>query len=222
MAICSVEGCGRKAIARGLCGRHYQQVRETGRCSVDGCSRPSKVRSLCTTHYDRWYKHGDDFERGQLRAANGAGLQFLLANAAYTGDDCLIWPFARDEHGYARIGGAHGNASPHMCRLAHGDPFEGAEAAHSCGRGNEGCVNPRHLRWATHRENEADKLLHGTRLRGEDIRNSKLSPDQVMSIYRDPRSQSAIAKDFGVEQTNVSHIKSGKTWSHITGHKRKA
>jgi hypothetical protein len=50
-----------------------------------------------------------------------------------------------------------------MCEIAHGPkPAPGFVAAHTCGKGREGCVNPRHLRWASQKENMADKLLHGT------------------------------------------------------------
>lgn len=51
-----------------------------------------------------------------------------------------------------------------MCILAHGEPPSPEHvAAHSCGQGHEGCVNPGHLRWATVAENIADTLKHGTR-----------------------------------------------------------
>jgi hypothetical protein len=50
-----------------------------------------------------------------------------------------------------------------MCQLAHGDPPTPDHiAAHSCGRGHEGCVNPNHLSWKTYSENELDKRVHGT------------------------------------------------------------
>lgn len=49
-----------------------------------------------------------------------------------------------------------------VCERVNGPaPTEKHETAHGCG--NSWCVNKRHLRWATHIENEADKLIHGTR-----------------------------------------------------------
>lgn len=50
-----------------------------------------------------------------------------------------------------------------MCQKAHGDPPSPKhDAAHSCGRGHEGCVNPNHLSWKTKKQNQADRITHGT------------------------------------------------------------
>lgn len=47
----------------------------------------------------------------------------------------------------------------HMCKLKNGDPpTPDHEAAHSCGNGKHGCINPNHLRWATDAENMADTV----------------------------------------------------------------
>jgi HNH endonuclease len=59
--------------------------------------------------------------------------------------ECLIWPFSRrDGRGYIN----EEPVSRFVCKLAHGSPpTEKHDAAHNCG--NERCVNPHHLRWAT-------------------------------------------------------------------------
>lgn len=49
--------------------------------------------------------------------------------------------------------------------------------------------------------------------RGEKNGSAKLTPHQVMLIKCDPRRQSLIAKQYKISQSNVSHIKSGKTWN---------
>ena len=82
----------------------------------------------------------------------------------FDGDGCLLWPFQISTTGYGRleVNGKKKIASRYVCELAHGEPpTRQHEAAHSCG--NSKCVNPKHLRWATHTENEADKLVHGTK-----------------------------------------------------------
>lgn len=61
---CSIEGCGRPAKVKGMCGAHYQRtrngvdlslpLRESGRtCDVDGCDRPHDAKGLCGTHASR-------------------------------------------------------------------------------------------------------------------------------------------------------------------------
>lgn len=69
--LCSVEGCGRKHEARGLCCNHYQNDRYAKRltadskgrtphseskkhqltCSVEGCDKPYHCKGLCGHHY---------------------------------------------------------------------------------------------------------------------------------------------------------------------------
>ena len=71
---CSIVVCERPAVARGLCGTHYERWRSTGdagntpvrpvqsrdgQCSVEGCERPRKTAGLCGTHYWRLRTHGD-------------------------------------------------------------------------------------------------------------------------------------------------------------------
>lgn len=86
-------------------------------------------------------------------------------------------------------------------------------ASHSCG--NERCINPGHLYWATPKRNNADKILHGTTNRGERHGNSKLSDSGVLKIRSDSRSHSVIARDFGVDRSTISQIKRRVSWRHI-------
>lgn len=78
-------------------------------------------------------------------------------------EECLSWPFARNANGYGkiRLGSRMLTVSRLVCERAYGDPpTPDHEAAHSCGKGHEGCVNPFHLRWATAKENAADRIVH--------------------------------------------------------------
>lgn len=80
MRLCTIDGCDRREMAKGLCSGHYQRKRMKGDpltggplkpsgkprvvfadCSVEDCDRSSRVasRSLCALHYQRWQKHGD-------------------------------------------------------------------------------------------------------------------------------------------------------------------
>jgi hypothetical protein len=103
-----------------------------------------------------------------------------------------------------------------MCILAHGEPpFEGAQAAHSCGKGHEGCVNPQHLSWKTAKANTADKYDHGTILRGEANPLAKLTDEQVIAIRADMRSLQTVADDYGVTISAVEAIQKGNTWTHV-------
>lgn len=142
--------------------------------------------------------------------------EFLRANVAFTGSDCLLWPYKRVPSGYglAVVGGIQKRASRWMCILAHGEPpFDKAEAAHSCG--DASCVNPNHLRWATPKENAADKEAHGTVVRGERSGKTTLSRADVIEIRNAPPYLGVLMRKFGVSKGCLSKIRSGARWSHI-------
>jgi hypothetical protein len=72
--ICSVEGCGNRVEARGLCKKHHLRLlrhgdvnyisriikpKETRSCGVEGCEEPHKAHGFCNKHYRRYLEHGD-------------------------------------------------------------------------------------------------------------------------------------------------------------------
>jgi hypothetical protein len=134
-------------------------------------------------------------------------------------DECLPWPYTPGAGGYGQVQfeGRHVLAHRLICEIAHGaPPSPDYEATHDCG--NPICVNPKHLSWKTHAGNMADKLLHGTSLRGEQHNMAKLTEGQVREIIRSKGklSQREIADAHGVTQSCVSHIQRGKSWSWLT------
>lgn len=181
-------------------------------CAFPGCAGPSRRRGLCNGHYWQSWT-GRELtpikQRPDVRA-------WLAERVNYEGDECLAWPFGRSKKGYAKI--KNGWAYRVMCEMAHGPaPFPKAEAAHSCGRGKDGCVNPRHLRWATHIENEADKALHGTLLRGEQHAFAKLTEGKVRAIreFAHTCSNTTIANLFGVDRKTIYSVVMGLSWRHV-------
>jgi hypothetical protein len=74
------------------------------------------------------------------------------------------------------------------------------------------------LRWDTYKANEADKVRHGTLVRGSAAGRSKLREDQVLEI-RTRRSQGVpilhLAAQYGVSHQAVRAIVQRKTWRHL-------
>lgn len=71
------------------------------------------------------------------------------------------------------------------------------------------------LRWATARENIADKERHGLVKRGEANPNNRLSEIQVIEIKQrlgNGCRPQRLAEQFGVHKTTISQIKRGITW----------
>lgn len=58
---CSVDGCNRAFLAKGMCSYHYQlHKRQTApTCTIDVCDRPQKASGLCAGHYSRKRRGGD-------------------------------------------------------------------------------------------------------------------------------------------------------------------
>lgn len=188
-------------------------------CSVEGCNGNSHksaqgTRGWCSAHYQRWRRHGSPIGGG---TSHNKPKEWIEHHVSIQTDECLTWPFATSSNGYAqlRVDGRTGSATREMCRQAYGEPpTADHEVAHSCGKGHLGCINPGHLRWATHSENLADKIMHGTAPRGENCGTARLTEDDVREIRRlkGAVSQKDLASRFGVSQPNISAIHSGRSW----------
>jgi len=83
--------------------------------------------------------------------------------------------------------------------------------------GNPSDNRVENLYWGTRKENMADQLIHGTRIFGERNGSAKLTGTDALAIAKDPRTQQVIAADYGVSRDAIQKIKSGKTWSSVTG-----
>lgn len=237
--LCSVEGCGKRRHVRGLCSTHNWRWKTHGDlyrarrgplpprpCGVEGCKKHRAVgrRGWCNAHYIRWYKFGDP-ETPLKIASRGEPELWMRSHVAYQGEQCLFWPFARTSDGVGRLG-RHieigdfrtAQAPRAMCALAHGvPPFETAQAAHSCGKGHLGCINPRHLRWRSPAANTREKAAHGTQLRGERHAFSRLSELQVRAVrVLSPQfSAPELAEIFGVHAWTVRNVIDRKTWAWL-------
>ena len=74
------------------------------------------------------------------------------------------------------------------------------------------------LRWGTHAENIADKMKNNGCARGE--RNGgggKLTATQVSQIKAllGTKTDRLIGADFGVSQSTIMNIKTGRTWAYV-------
>ena len=97
-------------------------------------------------------------------------------------------------------------------------PSEKHEVAH--GDGDKLNNHFSNLRWATPKENCADRILHGTNhgARGEKHGKAKLTEDDVGKIrflISQGHSNTEIAEIFNVSQGNISLIKLGKRWAWL-------
>lgn len=193
-------------------------------CSVADCGKPigHGRKGMCGGHYQMNYKRGTTV---RLLAPQGEPEAWLRAHVNHQGDECLTWPFARTSDGVGRMGKKieigefrTAQAPRAMCALAHGlPPFETAQAAHSCGKGHLGCINPRHLRWRSPAANTREKVEHGTQLRGETHAFARLTELQVraMRALHPQFSAPELAEVFGVHVWTVRDAINRKTWAWL-------
>lgn len=187
-------------------------------CSVDGCSKPAYLRGWCNSHYMRNYRYGDPLGGITYKGEPHKFLNDVVLRSAE--DGCITWPYGRNGKGYAgiKVDGVQKEVHRLACEAAHGSPpTDLHEAAHSCGNGHLGCVNPRHLRWASRKENMADQYLHETRIRGVSSPTAKLTERDVREIrsLKGKLPNSGIARRYSIAIGHVRRIHSGEAWGWL-------
>lgn len=95
-------------------------------------------------------------------------------------------------------------------------PQAGMIVAHNDGDHTNNHIG--NLRWATYRENTADRIVHGTDRRGSQCSQALLTEADVAFILEQPRVRGvciAMAERFGVSRATISKIVNGKNWAHV-------
>lgn len=234
--VCKVEGCDKPSnvtggSARDLCVLHYQRWRRHGDplgggkarvsggtvCTVEGCENRAHSQGYCPKHYSLFRKYGSPTAHHPDHRCNE---RWIDEHKGYDGDDCIEWPFYRGDNGRGVIGrGKKSRTAPRaMAIAAHGEPpTPEHEAAHSCGNGHLGCMNPRHIRWATRIENAADRCAHGMTVRGARVNTARLNEDQVRAIRSKQGIASArsLGREYGVSGNAISLIWKRKNWGWL-------
>lgn len=189
-------------------------------CQVDGCSKPHSSRGYCGAHYRKFMRYGDALG-GKMGTEHGVPLRFIEEVVRpWDRDDCLLWPYSTSDSGYAIVwlDGRMQRVTRILCEERDGPPpSPNHEAAHSCGKGGRGCVNLKHLRWASPSENQMDRAVHGTSNRGERHGLAKVSREQVLEIRKLAKTCSyrEIATRFSLSPSTVGGIARGTSWSWL-------
>lgn len=221
---CTMPECDRSHKARGLCSTHYSLLLKYGRthtilkryspkCQAPDCTEPHFSIGYCKRHALRMKRHGSLELKRRSRGTIKKFLDAVLASPKT--DECILLPVAAKKYAKFFDQGKQLTAHRYICMNAHGAPQEDRIfAAHSCGQ--SWCVNPEHIRWATPRENNDDKLLHGTMIGGERNYNAKLKTADVIKI-RQMKGKTAqeIALLFNVHAATIRDVRQRKTWKQV-------
>lgn len=185
-------------------------------CSIEGCAfqanpKSGGKRGYCPSHYRQMNADG-------MFQPIEEAMSWIKRHVNFQGSECLIYPFCRTTTGYGQLKIAKKTRGAHriMCILVNGEPRNRTmHAAHSCGNGHLGCVNPRHLSWKTRSENAQDKVLHNTDSRGEKSVHSKLTDKAVIDIKTSNLPTLQLARKYGVSDAAVWRVLNGKSWRHV-------
>lgn len=132
--------------------------------------------------------------------------------------DCWDWSGFKDKNGYPRMvvnkNPLRGNRISYLIHFGFLTP--GKLILHSCD--NPSCCNPSHLSEGSPKDNTDDRERRGRSAKGQKIKRSKLTEDQVKNI-RDLRSKGAsysnLCDQFGVNITAVFSVVHHLTWKHV-------
>lgn len=129
---------------------------------------------------------------------------------------CWEWTGGRFEVGYGMFSLKRGHRKTFAahrvswCMRSNRDIPKGMLICHTCD--NRICVNPEHLYLGTYADNNRDTLARnrGNRKEGESCSWAKVSSEGVLDILTSKEKQSVLARKYGVSQSQISSIKTGR------------
>jgi HNH endonuclease len=136
---------------------------------------------------------------------------------------CWLWTAAALQSGYGILCLDLAIPPKNKERLAHriswilknGEIPSGMHVLHRCDM--PCCVNPDHLFLGTSKDNTHDQMKKQRMPLGEGRRFAKLHEEAVRQIRTSDKSDIALAKQFGVSDSAVWMVRSGRTWKHVGG-----
>lgn len=135
----------------------------------------------------------------------------------------ILRPTSKSRLGHCRVA-LYKNKQPkffliHRLVLTHFNrsPENGEECRHLDGDPSNNNID--NLEWGTHKENENDKIVHGTLLKGENHPRSKFTKEQVIKIrelYKTGKYvQRELAVIFNVSRSSIRNVTNSRVWKHV-------
>lgn len=128
---------------------------------------------------------------------------------------CLLWLGHVTTSGYGdlRLNGRQNIAHRLSWETVNGPIPDGLFACHKCDVRT--CINPAHLFLGTHQDNVDDQVMKQRQSFGVRNGRAKLSEAEVMEILSAVGTNIAVGEKYGVSDTVISYIRSGKAWGHL-------
>ena len=146
--------------------------------------------------------------------------RLLKHSIPVTESGCWLWTASTGTAGYGQLSvETEKGRRPLLAHRLSYETFKGPVGdnfvLHRCDV--RACINPDHLFLGTHQDNMDDKVAKGRQRRGTGIPQAKLTDQQVQEILwlRGLKTQREVAKLYGVSQSLVSLLQSGKSRRHL-------
>jgi len=121
-------------------------------CSFDGCARPTHASNLCEGHYEQ-RRRGETLRPMRPRRSDPVPSADWFWKQTKPNGDCREWKLAINSDGYGSVSvlGRTVKAHRYAYMLSGAELPDSAAIDHICR--NKRCVEPRHLRIATKKQN---------------------------------------------------------------------
>ena len=143
----------------------------------------------------------------------------LLSRSIRSELGCLVFQGLTDHEGYSSIWYAGHRWRSHRLVYSLHNPDEsiaGKVIRHTCD--NPSCLEISHLRLGTVQDNVNDRVARKRSAKGEKHSQSKLTNRDIPIIrsrLNRGETQISIARDFKIDPSVISNIKTGILWSHV-------
>jgi hypothetical protein len=191
------------------------------KCKYDDCQSKVVGWGYCQKHYRRFMKYGSP--DGTKYTQEPMEVRFWRFVDKRAEDECWPWIGNTNPKGYGQFSvgkKAQGSEGAHRTSWKihnNQDIPSKMHIMHLCD--NPICVNPKHLRLGTAKENTHDMIQKGRKRtvapKGDLNGKAILDEEKVRLIRESKLNHAELGRQLGVSPNCIRGVRIGRTWSHI-------
>lgn len=191
-------------------------------CTIEGCSKIEVAKGMCRKHYMRVWKNGDALNT-KIHVALDTAEETFWSRVEKT-DYCWNWKAAQcrnNRYGMFYYRSEKPVKAHRYGYIIQNGPIpEGLYVLHHCD--NELCIRGEHLYVGTQLDNMRDRWTHGKgvgEMCGVNVNTAKLTEKDVLQIRHDSQDNwddfRRLAEVYSVTATTIKNVVRRKNWKHI-------